>query len=55
MDKAATAAAINDIVRELGRIDIVANIAGGFAMGEAVHETSTETWEFLMGLNAHRS
>jgi len=52
MDKAATAAAINDIVRELGRIDIVANIAGGFAMGEAVHETSTETWEFLMGLNA---
>ena len=52
MDKEATAAAIDDIVRELGRIDIVANIAGGFAMGEAVHETSTETWEFLMGLNA---
>lgn len=52
MDKEATAVAINDIVRELGRIDVVANIAGGFAMGEAVHETSTDTWEFLMGLNA---
>lgn len=37
----------------LGPVDVLANIAGGFAMGEAVHETSTETWDFLMGLNAH--
>jgi NAD(P)-dependent dehydrogenase (short-subunit alcohol dehydrogenase family) len=40
------------IERELGGIDVLANIAGGFAMGEAVHETSDETWDFMMGLNA---
>lgn len=49
---AATAAAIEKINAELGNIQIVANIAGGFAMGEAVHETTAETWDFLMGLNA---
>jgi NAD(P)-dependent dehydrogenase (short-subunit alcohol dehydrogenase family) len=38
---------------EVGPIDVLCNIAGGFAMGEAVHETSGETWDFLMGLNAH--
>ena len=32
---------------------MLVNIAGGFAMGEAVHETSASTWDFLMGLNAH--
>ena len=28
------------IVGKLGGIDVLANIAGGFTMGEAVHETS---------------
>src|SRR6185437_10984476 len=28
------------------------NIAGGFRMGEPVHETSDETWQFLFDLNA---
>ena len=45
--------AVQAVSQELGSIDILANIAGGFAMGEAVHETSAETWDFLMGLNAH--
>lgn len=40
------------IEAEVGPIDVLCNIAGGFAMGEAVHETSDETWDFLMGLNA---
>jgi NAD(P)-dependent dehydrogenase (short-subunit alcohol dehydrogenase family) len=35
-----------------GRIDVLCNIAGGFRMGEAVHETSASTWDFLLGLNA---
>ena len=51
-DTAATAAAVEKINAELGNIQIVANIAGGFAMGEAVHETTAETLDFLMGLNA---
>lgn len=35
-----------------GRIDVLCNVAGGFRMGEGVHETSAATWDFLLGLNA---
>jgi len=52
-DAAASRAAVEAIYQELGPIHVLANIAGGFAMGEAVHETPPETWDFLMGLNAH--
>lgn len=34
------------------RIDILCNIAGGFRMGHAVHETPDDTWELMLGLNA---
>ena len=34
-----------------GGVDVLCNIAGGFIMGEQVHETSDTTWEFLMNLN----
>src|SRR5690349_21210704 len=34
-----------------GKIDVLCNIAGGFRMGEAVHETSDENWNFLFDLN----
>lgn len=34
-----------------GRIDVLCNIAGGFRMGETVHETSDENWDFLFGIN----
>ena len=36
-------------------IDILANIAGGFIMGETVHETSDKTWDFLFNLNTLRT
>lgn len=52
-DAAACATAVADVVSQLGTVDVLVNIAGGFAMGEAVHETSANTWDFLMGLNAH--
>lgn len=39
-------------VGRFGRIDVLCNLAGGFRMGEAVHETSAQTWDFLLGLNA---
>jgi NAD(P)-dependent dehydrogenase (short-subunit alcohol dehydrogenase family) len=35
-----------------GRIDILANIAGGFTMGPALHETEDKDWDFMMDLNA---
>jgi NAD(P)-dependent dehydrogenase (short-subunit alcohol dehydrogenase family) len=36
----------------LGGIDILANIAGGFTMGDSVADTSDATWEFMFNLNA---
>jgi NAD(P)-dependent dehydrogenase (short-subunit alcohol dehydrogenase family) len=35
-----------------GRIDVLCNLAGGFRMGEAVHETTDKTWDFLFDVNA---
>ena len=35
-----------------GRIDALCNIAGGFRMGERVHETSDENWNFLFDINS---
>jgi NAD(P)-dependent dehydrogenase (short-subunit alcohol dehydrogenase family) len=45
-------AAVRAVVARYGRIDALINIAGGFRMGEAVHETSDKTWDFLFDLNA---
>ncbi|MGB1536660.1 MAG: SDR family oxidoreductase [Pseudomonadales bacterium] len=39
------------LLDQRGRIDVLCNIAGGFQMGEAVHETSDATWNFLFDLN----
>ena len=47
-DRAATAQAL----AQVGTIDILANIAGGFTMGDTVDETSDETWDFMFDLNA---
>ncbi|MDQ2917928.1 MAG: SDR family oxidoreductase [Pseudomonadota bacterium] len=40
-------------VARFGHIDVLCNLAGGFRMGEPVHATSDETWQFLFDLNAH--
>lgn len=42
---------ISKVVQRFGKIDIIANIAGGFEMGAPLHETSDETWDFLFNLN----
>jgi NAD(P)-dependent dehydrogenase (short-subunit alcohol dehydrogenase family) len=34
------------------RIDVLANIAGGFAMGPPLHETEDRDWDHMMDLNA---
>ncbi|MCP5152985.1 MAG: SDR family NAD(P)-dependent oxidoreductase [Ectothiorhodospiraceae bacterium] len=51
-DASACRAAVEAVTAALGPVRVLANIAGGFTMGEAVHETSDETWDFMMGLNA---
>ena len=40
------------VVAEIGRVDVLANIAGGFTMGDTVETTSDETWDFMYNLNA---
>lgn len=50
-DAAAAQKIVQDIVRKLGRIDVLANVAGGFTMGETVDETTDKTWNFMFDLN----
>ncbi len=47
-DRDATAEALAGV----GPVDILANIAGGFTMGDTVETTSDETWDFMFDLNA---
>jgi NAD(P)-dependent dehydrogenase (short-subunit alcohol dehydrogenase family) len=43
--------AVQDAVSRYGRIDALCNIAGGFTMGEAVHESTDATWRAMFGTN----
>lgn len=43
---------VGKAIEHYGRIDILANIAGGFTMGTPVHETDEKTWDFMLNLNA---
>lgn len=52
LDAAQVQAAVDAALARFGRVDVLCNIAGGFRMGEAVHETSDTTWDFLLDLNA---
>jgi len=45
-------AAVAQTVAECGGIDVLANIAGGFAMGPPLHETPDADWDLMMALNA---
>ena len=51
-DPDSCAAAITRVRDEYAAIDVLVNVAGGFAMGEAVHETSAKTWQLMHNLNA---
>jgi NAD(P)-dependent dehydrogenase (short-subunit alcohol dehydrogenase family) len=52
LDRDRVNAAVGTIIDQFGRIDVLCNIAGGFRMGEPVHETSDLAWDFLMDINA---
>jgi NAD(P)-dependent dehydrogenase (short-subunit alcohol dehydrogenase family) len=43
--------AVKTAVDNLDRIDGLFNIAGGFAMGPAVHETQASEWEAMFAMN----
>ncbi len=48
----AIAGALAGAEKRFGPVEIVCNVAGGFNMGPAVHETNDEFWRGLMDLNA---
>lgn len=51
LDQGAVDATARAAIDRFGRIDVLCNVAGGFRMGEAVHETSEATWSFLFDVN----
>jgi NAD(P)-dependent dehydrogenase (short-subunit alcohol dehydrogenase family) len=51
-DRKALDAACDRALEKFGRIDALCNIAGGFHMGEDVHETPEEIWRHMIDLNA---
>ena len=52
LDQAQVSAMVQAAVSKFGGVHVLCNIAGGFRMGEAVHETSDATWNFLFDINA---
>ncbi len=51
LDDGEVHAAVDRAVQRNGRIDALCHLAGGFRMGEAVHETSDANWNFLFDIN----
>jgi NAD(P)-dependent dehydrogenase (short-subunit alcohol dehydrogenase family) len=51
LDGAQVGAAVASAVQRFGRIDAACHLAGGFRMGEPVHETSDANWDFLFDIN----
>jgi NAD(P)-dependent dehydrogenase (short-subunit alcohol dehydrogenase family) len=52
LDAQSVQAAVAKTVQRYGGIDVLCNIAGGFRMGTAVHETTDKDWNFLLDVNA---
>lgn len=52
LDPAQVTALVQSIVQRFGGVHVLCNLAGGFRMGEAVHETSDANWNFLFDINA---
>lgn len=53
LDAEAVAAAVDQTVDCYGGIETAVHLAGGFAMGEAVHETAAASWQRMLDLNVN--
>jgi len=51
LDAAQVEATVRGAAERFGRIDVLANLAGGFSMGKPVHETDAATLQSLLDLN----
>jgi NAD(P)-dependent dehydrogenase (short-subunit alcohol dehydrogenase family) len=52
MDALAVESMAAAVAARFGRVDVLANIAGGFTMGPPLHETPDKDWELMLNLNA---
>jgi len=43
---------VEEALTGIGPLHVLCHVAGGFRMGEPVHQISPETWDFLSDLNA---
>lgn len=50
-DPLEVANSVEAIVTHFGKIDVLANIAGGFTMGPLIQDTEDRDWEFMFNLN----
>jgi len=51
LDDGEVHAAVDRAAQRFGAIDALCHLAGGFRMGEPVHETSDANWNFLFDIN----
>jgi NAD(P)-dependent dehydrogenase (short-subunit alcohol dehydrogenase family) len=51
LDAKAVSAMIAEVQARFGQIDVLANIAGGFAMGPEISETTDADWDAMLDLN----
>ena len=52
VDRLSVESAVQEVLQRFGRIDVLANIAGGFTMGPLIQDTEDRDWDFMMNLNA---
>lgn len=50
-DQSSCQNAVDLVLEKHQKIDVLANVAGGFAMGDTVHETTAATWDLMHKLN----
>jgi len=53
LDASAVAQAVDQATQRFGGISAAVHLAGGFTMGEAVHETAATTWQRMLDLNVN--
>ena len=51
LDTGGAAGLAQAALKRFGHIEVLCNIAGGFRMGETIHETSDENWNSLFDIN----
>ncbi len=52
LDREAAVQAVSQALLRVHHIDALCHLAGGFHMGEPVHATPAQAWDFMMDLNA---